>query len=180
MSPALTASSVSAVYLVTPHKTIPFWGIGASGCPVPSPSVLAPVTSWNMKDCALRPCSEPVRAETGRASPGATEGREGRSVSPDHHCTLTRVLGTKSCFPEPASSGTSNILMLSPSSFCIKKEKKKERKRKKHTLKPTWRKEVFSFYIDIENQHHTKKFLNRHFSRPLFFRVSVQAADAIL
>ncbi|CAI9168084.1 unnamed protein product [Rangifer tarandus platyrhynchus] len=148
MSPALSASSASAVYLVTPHKTSPFWGIGASGCPVPSPSVLAPVTSWNMKDCAPRPCSEPVRAETGRASPGATEGREGRSVSPDHHCTLTRVLGTKSCFPEPASSGTSNILMLSPSSFCIKKEKK-SKKKKKHTLKPTWRKEVFSFYIDI-------------------------------
>lgn len=63
---------------------------------------------------------------------------------------------------------------LSPNSFCIKK-KKKVKKKKKNALKPTGRKEVFSFYIDIQNQHHTQKFLSRHFSRLLFFCVRVQS-----
>ena len=62
-------------------RTSPFWGIRALGCLIPSLSVLAPVTSWNMKDYALRPYSEPMRAETGRARPGAKEGRDGHSVS---------------------------------------------------------------------------------------------------
>lgn len=61
---------------------------------------------------------------------------------------------------------------LSPNSFCIKK---KVKKKKKNALKPTGRKEVFSFYIDIQNQHHTQKFLSRHFSRLLFFCVRVQS-----
>jgi hypothetical protein len=104
-----------------------------------------------------------MRAEVEGTRPGAREEGAWR-LSPAHHCTLTRVLGTKCYFSGPSSSGTSNILMLSPRSFCIKKNKtkkpttKKVKKKKKTTTKnkmpkSTQRKEVFSlslFFITLK------------------------------
>lgn len=117
--------------------------------------------------------SEPMRAETGRARPGAKEGREGRSVSLRPSLHFNQGLRYKILLSRAFQLwNLKHPHALSPNSFCIKK---KVKKKKKNALKPTGRKEVFSFYIDIQNQHHTQKFLSRHFSRLLFFCVRVQS-----
>lgn len=114
-----------------------------------------------------------MRAETGRARPGAKEGREGRSVSLRPSLHFNQGLRYKILLSRAFQLwNLKHPHALSPNSFCIKK---KVKKKKKNALKPTGRKEVFSFYIDIQNQHHTQKFLSRHFSRLLFFCVRVQS-----
>lgn len=121
----------------------------------------------------------PPRAEMGGQD--QVLGRRGTPrLSPAHHCTLTRVLGTKSYFPEPSSSGTSNILMLSPSSFCIKKKVKKKMKnqQQQNTKTHTEKRGVFFLLLfkkttPQKSRGGGREFLSRHFSRPLCMCVSV-------
>lgn len=122
---------MSAVYLVIPHKeTSPLWGIRALGCHHPLPqSALAPVTSWNMKDYALRLYPEPMRAETGRQDQVLRRGEKGTLSLSRPSLHFNQGLRYKILLPRAVQLWKlKHTHALSPNSFCIKKKSKKRKK----------------------------------------------------
>lgn len=100
-----------------------------------------------MKDYALRLYSVPMRAETGRARPGAKEGRGGiLSLSrPSLH--FNQGLRYKILLFRAFQLWNLKHPHALSQLLLHKKKSKEKEKKNTHTLKPTWRKEVFPFIL---------------------------------